>query len=59
MQKQLSLNKNMFWLCEQLHDLVTYYVIVKKGDNPGVYLQIYTYVSSSLSLNTKTWYHSP
>ena len=33
--------------------LATYYVIVKKGGNPGVYLQIYSYISSSLSLNTK------
>ena len=40
----------------KLHDIL---VIVKKGGNPGVYLQIYSYISSSLSLNTKTWYHSP
>ena len=35
--------------------LATYYVIVKKGGNPVVYLQIYSYISSSLSLNTKTY----
>ena len=39
--------------------LATYYVIVKKGGYPGVYLQIYSYISSSFSLNTKTWNHSP
>ena len=43
----------------KLHvSLATSYVIVKKGSNPRVYLQIYSYISSSLSLNTKTWYHS-